>query len=224
IKKSDKKNNGQHPKECEQRSGLQKSYKRPVSNFASRKESSHQANYYLVPQEALLAQQSKETLDISSNSSLETSSTVSSQNLSAETSPKQSSGGEAKALTILVGDDKSYEMIPSSMSENLPLKVNNNLNGNGNSFAGSRQKAFLLDNDSKQHQDKSSLEKFQERQKLMEEQNKRKKELLTKAIADRKRQTQFEAKKLLQVQEELSRLDALLSTDVGILRNQIELS
>jgi len=41
---------------------------------------------------------------------------------------------------------------------------------------------------------------------------------------DRKRQTTAEASRLQQIQDELQKLDALLSSDVSILRDQIEVA
>jgi RAB6-interacting golgin len=41
---------------------------------------------------------------------------------------------------------------------------------------------------------------------------------------DRKKQTTAEARKLHQIQDELQKLDMLLSNDVSILRNQIEVA
>ncbi|KAK7866282.1 hypothetical protein R5R35_007114 [Gryllus longicercus] len=70
--------------------------------------------------------------------------------------------------------------------------------------------------------EKTPLDEFQSRHKMMEEQNRRRKELLAKALADRKKKTHAEARRLQQIQEELQKLDVLLSNDVGILRNQIE--
>jgi len=40
----------------------------------------------------------------------------------------------------------------------------------------------------------------------------------------RKKQTTAEARRLQQIQEELQKLDVLLSNDVSILRNQIEVA
>ncbi|XP_049785615.1 RAB6-interacting golgin [Schistocerca cancellata] len=68
----------------------------------------------------------------------------------------------------------------------------------------------------------SILDEFEMRHKMMEEQNRRRKELLAKALADRKKQTHEEARRLQQIQDELQKLDMLLSNDVAILRNQIE--
>lgn len=68
----------------------------------------------------------------------------------------------------------------------------------------------------------STLEKFQQRQKFIEEQNKHRKALLTKAISERQKKTQKEAEKLVHIQKELCKLDSLVSADVAILRNHIE--
>ncbi|XP_023215516.1 RAB6-interacting golgin-like [Centruroides sculpturatus] len=68
------------------------------------------------------------------------------------------------------------------------------------------------------------LEQFEQRQKQMEQENAKRKSLLTKAIADRKKRTEAEAQKLIKIQKELNHLDSLLSVDVSILRNQIEIA
>jgi hypothetical protein len=90
-----------------------------------------------------------------------------------------------------------------------------------------------------------NLDEFEKRQKLIEEQNRLKKEMLGKAFAlryvirlfsfffifmlkiavfYRKMKTQAEAQKLGQIQDELSKLDASLSNDVCILRSHIEIA
>lgn len=68
------------------------------------------------------------------------------------------------------------------------------------------------------------LDEFEARQKLIEEQNRKRKELLAKALADRTRQTQEEAQRLNEIHEEFKTLDAMLSCDVKILRKQIEIA
>lgn len=68
------------------------------------------------------------------------------------------------------------------------------------------------------------LNELQTRQKLMEEQNKKRKELLAKALADRTKRTQEEAQRLNEIQVELKKLDATLSNDVKILRKQIDIA
>ncbi|KZS15156.1 Uncharacterized protein APZ42_019201 [Daphnia magna] len=69
-----------------------------------------------------------------------------------------------------------------------------------------------------------NLDEFEKKQKLIEEQNRLKKQMLAKALALRKMKTQTEALKLQQIQEELSKLDANLSNDVCILRSHIEMA
>ncbi|KAB0796582.1 hypothetical protein PPYR_10643 [Photinus pyralis] len=71
---------------------------------------------------------------------------------------------------------------------------------------------------------KLDLNEFQERQKLIEEQNKKRKELLAKALAVRTQQTKEEAQKLEKIRSEFKKLDMLLSGDVKILRHQIEIA
>uniref|UniRef100_T1IR05 RAB6-interacting golgin n=1 Tax=Strigamia maritima TaxID=126957 RepID=T1IR05_STRMM len=72
--------------------------------------------------------------------------------------------------------------------------------------------------------DLSTLEKFEQRQKLMEEQNRQRRTLLTKALVERRKKTHEETVKLGHIQQELAKLDSLVSADVAILRKQIELS
>uniref|UniRef100_UPI00398EF5E8 RAB6-interacting golgin n=1 Tax=Pristiophorus japonicus TaxID=55135 RepID=UPI00398EF5E8 len=72
--------------------------------------------------------------------------------------------------------------------------------------------------------ERSRLEQLQLEQRVMEEKNKRKKALLSKAIAERSKRTIAETVKLKQIQKELQTLDDLLSSDVNILRNRIEQS
>ena len=68
----------------------------------------------------------------------------------------------------------------------------------------------------------SKLEVFQEKQKMIEEQNRKRKEMLSKAIKDRKQKTDSESKKLELVRQELEKIDLMLNTDVQFLRWSIE--
>ncbi|XP_038045420.1 RAB6-interacting golgin-like isoform X2 [Patiria miniata] len=68
----------------------------------------------------------------------------------------------------------------------------------------------------------TKLEEFQQRQKEIEDENQRKKNLLAMAIADRKKKTQAEVKRLAFIQKELSTIEEFLTTDVNILRDKIE--
>ncbi|XP_058495324.1 RAB6-interacting golgin [Solea solea] len=70
--------------------------------------------------------------------------------------------------------------------------------------------------------EKTRLEQLQQEQKTMEENNKRKKALLAKTIAQMSKQTQAEAVKLKRIQKELQALDDMVSNDIGILRGRIE--
>ncbi|XP_051867804.1 RAB6-interacting golgin isoform X2 [Pristis pectinata] len=72
--------------------------------------------------------------------------------------------------------------------------------------------------------ERSRLEQLQLEQRLMEEKNKRKKALLSKAIAERSKRTMAETVKLKHIQKELQNLDDLLSNGVNVLRNRIEQS
>lgn len=87
------------------------------------------------------------------------------------------------------------------------------------------QKEIPISNNFVQLQEKKlDLNEFQERQKLIEEQNRKRKELLAKALAVRTQQTQEEAQKLDEIRSEFKKLDMLLSGDVKILRHQIEIA
>ncbi|XP_040897122.1 RAB6-interacting golgin [Toxotes jaculatrix] len=70
--------------------------------------------------------------------------------------------------------------------------------------------------------EKTRLEQLQQEQKVIEEENKRKKALLAKTIAEKSKQTQAEAVKLKRIQKELQALDDMVSNDIGILRGKIE--
>ncbi|XP_045495698.1 RAB6-interacting golgin [Colias croceus] len=69
---------------------------------------------------------------------------------------------------------------------------------------------------------KVKLEELQLRQKLMEEQNKKRKEMLAKALADRTKQTEEEVQKLEKIKKELQVLDGQFSQDVAVLRKKID--
>ncbi|XP_005105467.2 RAB6-interacting golgin [Aplysia californica] len=69
-----------------------------------------------------------------------------------------------------------------------------------------------------------NVHKFQQQQKMIEEANKHKRALLAKAIEDRRKKAKAEADKLMKVQQELSHLDSLLTADVSIIRDKIEVA
>ncbi|KPJ02125.1 PREDICTED: RAB6-interacting golgin [Papilio xuthus] len=66
------------------------------------------------------------------------------------------------------------------------------------------------------------LQELQLKQKLMEEQNKKRKEMLSKALADRTRQTEEEVLRLEKIKKELQVLDGQFSHDVALLRKKID--
>ncbi|XP_041374549.1 RAB6-interacting golgin-like [Gigantopelta aegis] len=70
--------------------------------------------------------------------------------------------------------------------------------------------------------DINKMETFQKQQKMIQEANKQKREYLTKTISERQKKAKAENAKLTKIQRELSHLDDLLSTDVGIIRDKIE--
>ncbi|KAL0822772.1 hypothetical protein ABMA28_004779 [Loxostege sticticalis] len=69
---------------------------------------------------------------------------------------------------------------------------------------------------------KMKLGELQLKQKLMEEQNKKRKEMLAKALADRTKQTEEEVLKLEKIKKELQVLDGQFSQDVAVLRKRID--
>jgi len=69
---------------------------------------------------------------------------------------------------------------------------------------------------------RDKLEIFQEKQKIIEEQNRKRKEMLAKVISERQKKTATETRKLEIVQHELQKIDLLLNTDVQYLRDSIE--
>jgi RAB6-interacting golgin len=69
-----------------------------------------------------------------------------------------------------------------------------------------------------------SLQDFELQRKLMEEQNKQKRDLLQRAISKHAEKTAAESKKLQEVKSELEKLDSELASDVAILRKQIDLA
>ncbi|XP_036336363.1 RAB6-interacting golgin [Rhagoletis pomonella] len=67
-----------------------------------------------------------------------------------------------------------------------------------------------------------SLREFETQRKLVEEQNKQKKELLHKAIELHSQKTAAETRKIAEIKQELAKLDDDLALDVSILRKQID--
>ncbi|XP_044269630.1 RAB6-interacting golgin [Tribolium madens] len=113
--------------------------------------------------------------------------------------------------------------LPQELPENAKLSVQNNVNS---AIKPETQDANpqneISEEYAKSERKFKDLDEFEARQKLIEEQNRKRKELLAKALADRTRQTQEEAQRLNEIQEEFKKLDDLLSCDVKILRKQIE--
>ncbi|KAK4304235.1 hypothetical protein Pmani_023817 [Petrolisthes manimaculis] len=173
--------------------------------------------YTPIPVQARLSH-TKE-INISGQSQTQSSSQVSSESSESSSTESQSpvppspckspTGSHAMNVKIRLGENNSYEVIPT--------------NGKGATDPSGRED-MKKEGVQETVEKELTLERLQQQQKLIEEQNKRRRELLVQAIADRSRQTQFEAQKLKQIQTELGKLDSLLSTDVGILRDQIEVA
>ncbi|XP_075159441.1 golgin, RAB6 interacting [Haematobia irritans] len=67
-----------------------------------------------------------------------------------------------------------------------------------------------------------SLKDFETHRKMIEEQNRQKKDLLYKVIEQHSQKTAAEARKIEEIKAELSKLDNDLAVDVAVLRKQIE--
>ncbi|XP_050075213.1 RAB6-interacting golgin [Anopheles maculipalpis] len=67
-----------------------------------------------------------------------------------------------------------------------------------------------------------SLKDFEQQRKMMEEQNRQKRDILHKAIEQHAQKTAAEANKIQEIKSELSKLDSELASDVAILRKQID--
>ncbi|KAK3880466.1 hypothetical protein Pcinc_015068 [Petrolisthes cinctipes] len=181
--------------------------------------------YTPIPVQARLSH-TKET-NISGQSQTQSSSQVSSESSESSSTESQSpvppspckspTGSHAMNVKIRLGDNNSYEVIPTNGKGATDPSGREDMKKEGEAI---QKKEGVQETVEKE----LTLERLQQQQKLIEEQNKRRRELLVQAIADRSRQTQFEAQKLKQIQTELGKLDSLLSTDVGILRDQIEMA
>lgn len=67
-----------------------------------------------------------------------------------------------------------------------------------------------------------SLKDFEHQRKMMQEQNRQKREMLQKTIDQHAQKTAAEVNKLQEIKGELGKLDSELATDVAILRKQID--
>ncbi|KAJ6640710.1 RAB6-interacting golgin [Pseudolycoriella hygida] len=67
-----------------------------------------------------------------------------------------------------------------------------------------------------------SLKDYESQRRMVEEQNKQKKEILYRAIEQHSERTAAEAKKLQEIKRELHKLESELAADVSVLRRQIE--
>lgn len=67
-----------------------------------------------------------------------------------------------------------------------------------------------------------SLKDFEQQRRLMQEQNRQKRDILQKAIDQHAQKTAAEANKLQEIKSELAKLDSDLASDVAILRKQID--
>ncbi|XP_050388387.1 RAB6-interacting golgin isoform X2 [Patella vulgata] len=70
----------------------------------------------------------------------------------------------------------------------------------------------------------TTMENFQKQQKMIEEANKQKKALLSKTLDERRKKAKAESVKLTKIQKELNHLDHLLTADVSVIRDKIEMA
>ncbi|XP_055498089.1 RAB6-interacting golgin isoform X1 [Leucoraja erinacea] len=131
-----------------------------------------------------------------------------------ESCKKETDNPGAKASCIF--QDSTIKELSTVQIKGMELLVSLELTiGNG---------ASLFMQPSWQWRERSRLEQLQLEQRVMEEKNKRKKALLSKAIAERSKRTMAETVKLKHIQKELQCLDDLLANGVNVLRNRIEQS
>ncbi|XP_076311800.1 RAB6-interacting golgin-like isoform X2 [Tachypleus tridentatus] len=179
---------------------------------------------------------------ITSTTSSESSTISPEQRLSKPVAAKNNrrAQNETQGKNILVSRLESLDKSERESHKNSELPINqrtsvescsdgsksSTLSGHeqGNGKKGKKEPFVQIDFERKHDpkHEKEVLEKFQQRQKHMEEENAKRRQLLVKAITDRKKRTQAEAKKLSKIQEELNHLDSVLSIDVSVLRDQIE--
>jgi len=124
---------------------------------------------------------------------------------------------------VLVASDTKGPFLPPGPDENTLLGTEKAINGITEEKNPGQNDDGVRDDPKKTSEASTSkLEMFQEKQKFIEEQNRKRKEMLSKAILDRQKQTDQESRKLQIVQAELAKIDTLLNTDVQFLRESIE--
>jgi len=124
---------------------------------------------------------------------------------------------------VLVASDTKGPFLPPRPDENTLQGTEKAINGITEEKNPGQNDDGVKDDPKKTSEASTSkLEKFQEKQKFIEEQNRKRKEMLSKAILDRQKQTDQESRKLQIVQAELAKIDTLLNTDVQFLRESIE--
>ncbi|KAL3871481.1 hypothetical protein ACJMK2_039476 [Sinanodonta woodiana] len=124
------------------------------------------------------------------------------------------SGSTVETVSSAVQEDSSEQIISSSSGPNEsvdktehPIKVE-----------------IDVDEQEILNREISNMDKFREQQKLIEEANKQKKALLSKTLSERQRKAKAESYKLEHIQRELSKLDCLLTADVQVIRNKIDIA
>jgi len=144
--------------------------------------------------------------------------------------PKAKGNESPSHVKLKIGENSSFEILetkPLPAHDANHLKVSSEMchstaiSNNGDPSPATLSVDLLQNGEKKES---INLDEFEKKQKLIEEQNRLKKEILGKALALRKKKTEDEAQKLQQITVELTKLDASLSNDVSILRSHIEVA
>jgi len=121
---------------------------------------------------------------------------------------------EAEEKVEIKGVEEKQPIEKTSVKPETPTKTQNHQEV--------KEKELITDEKEVQNKEMQKLENVHRRQKEMEERNRRKKDLLAKEIATRKKKALAESSKLVKVQAELAKLDQLLSNDVSVVRDKID--
>jgi len=144
--------------------------------------------------------------------------------------PKAKGNESPSHVKLKIGENSSFEILetkPLPAHDANHLEVSSEMchstaiSNNGDPSPATLSVDLLQNGEKKES---INLDEFEKKQKLIEEQNRLKKEILGKALALRKKKTEDEAQKLQQITVELTKLDASLSNDVSILRSHIEVA
>ena len=117
-----------------------------------------------------------------------------------------------------VNDSKEKKIESIELSSNQPNAVKNT----EAELSDKNEDIGILTQEKALELERSKIEQLQIQQKLIEDQNKKKKQLIASTLQERMKQTISESQKLKEVQQQLNHLDEKLQVDVETLRNKIE--